>query len=475
MKANKLVVELFSLAILSGCLISCSKTTKEANTQSMQNMKINKMNSNAKSNIFSDDDYDAMVDENNSTVLNLSDISNIKGKNISVSGNVVTISSGGTYILTGKLDEGQIVVNAKSDDKVRLVFKGVEISSSKGNLILVENAKKTIITLASDSNNKLELKGNFSKDDNKDSVIFSKSDLSFNGTGILNLLSPYGRGIVSQDKVVFVDGKYTMDTAGNTISAKNSVAIADGKYDIKAGEKGTGLKVRGNEKKGTVFIANGKLDISAGKDGINSNSNVTINNGKINIKSEENGIESENIDIRGGNTRVVSKDDGIITSSKKDTETDSLYIRINGGKINIYSKKNGLNSKGDISISGGETFVESSNNDDKSAINYGGSAKITGGTFIATGNGSTTKTFGDSSTQGSILMSFSKKTKENLKVLDENGKTLAEYKPKSEYKSVIVSTKDIKEYKKYKLVAGEQTLDLLLDKINYKSAELVEK
>ncbi|MFT4445754.1 MULTISPECIES: carbohydrate-binding domain-containing protein [unclassified Parvimonas] len=475
MKANKLVVELFSLAILSGCLISCSKTTKEANTQSMQNMKINKTNSNAKSNIFSDDDYDAMVDENNSTVLNLSDISNIKGKNISVSGNVVTISSGGTYILTGKLDEGQIVVNAKSDDKVRLVFKGVEISSSKGNLILVENAKKTIITLASDSNNKLELKGNFSKDDNKDSVIFSKSDLSFNGTGILNLLSPYGRGIVSQDKVVFVDGKYTMDTAGNTISAKNSVAIADGKYDIKAGEKGTGLKVRGNEKKGTVFIANGKLDISAGKDGINSNSNVTINNGKINIKSEENGIESENIDIRGGNTRVVSKDDGIITSSEKNTEMDSLFIRIVGGKVSIHSKNNGLNSKGDISISGGETFVESSNNDDKSAINYGGSAKITGGTFIATGNGSTTKTFGDSSTQGSILMSFSKKTKENLKVLDENGKTLAEYKPKSEYKSVIVSTKDIKEYKKYKLVAGEQTLDLLLDKINYKSAELVEK
>lgn len=474
MKANKLVVELFSLAILSGCLISCSKTTKEANTQSMQNMKINKTNSNAKSNIFSDDDYDAMVDENNSTVLNLSDISNIKGKNISVSGNVVTISSGGTYILTGKLDEGQIVVNASNEDKVRLVLKGVDISSSKGNIILIENAKKTIITLASDSNNKLELKGTNSKD-NKDSVIFSKSDLSFNGTGVLNLLSPYGRGIVSQDKVVFVDGKYAMDTAGNTISANNSLAIADGKYDIKAGEKGTGLKVHGSDKKGRIYIANGKLDITTGKDGINSNSNVTINNGNINIKSDENGIEGENIDIRGGNTRVVSKDDGIITSSEKNTESDSLFIRIVGGKVSIHSKNNGLNSKGDISISGGETFVESSNNDDKTAINYEGSAKITGGTFIATGNASIVKTFGDSSTQGSILMSFSKKTKENLKVLDEFGKTLAEYKPKSEYKSVIISTKDIKENKKYKLVAGEQTLNLLLDKINYKSAELVEK
>ena len=57
MKANKLVVELFSLAILSGCLIACSKPTKEANTQSMQNMKVNRTNSNAKSNIFADAEY----------------------------------------------------------------------------------------------------------------------------------------------------------------------------------------------------------------------------------------------------------------------------------------------------------------------------------------------------------------------------------------------------------------------------------
>lgn len=475
MKANKLVVELFSLAILSGCLVACSKPTKETNTHSMQNMKVNRTNSNAKSNIFADDDYDAMVDEKNSTILNLSDISKIKGENVSVSGNVITISAGGTYILTGKLDDGQIVVNAKSNDKVKLVLKGVDLSSSKGSPILVENAKKTIITLASDTNNKLELKGEYNKEDNKDSVIFSKSDLSFNGTGILNLFSPYGRGIVSQDKVVFVDGKYAMDTAGNTVSANNSVAIADGKYDIKSGEKGTGLKASGDGNKGRVYIANGNFKISAGKDGINSNSKVTINNGNINIKSGDNGIESENIDIRGGNTQVVSKDDGIFASSKKDTEPDSLHIQISGGKVSVYSEKNGLNSKGDIFVTGGETIVESSNNSENSVLNYEGSAKISGGTFVGAGNSSTVKSFGDSSTQGSMLMKFDKKTKENLKVLDESGKTLTEYKPKSEYQTVIVSTKGIKENNKYTLVAGNQTLDVFLDKINYKSAELVEK
>ena len=197
MRANKLVVELFSLAILSGSLVACSKNASSSKPQSMQNMKINTTKSNSKSNIFTDDDYNAIVDEKNSTILNLSDISNIKSENVSISGNVVTISSEGTYILTGKLEEGQIIVNVKGEDNVRLVLKEVYISSSKGSPILIENARKTIITLASNTNNKLELKGDFGKEKNKDSVIFSNIDLSFNGTGILNLFSPYGRGKLS--------------------------------------------------------------------------------------------------------------------------------------------------------------------------------------------------------------------------------------------------------------------------------------
>ena len=474
MRANKLVVELFSLAILSGSLVACSKNASNSKPQSMQNMKINTTKSNSKSNIFTDDDYNAIVDEKNSTVLDLSDIYNLKAENVSISGNVITISSEGTYILTGVLEEGQIIVNAKDEDKVRLVLKEVSITSSKGSPILVKNASKTIITLASNTNNKLELKGDFGKEKNKDSVIFSNSDLSFNGTGILNLFSSYGRGIVSQDKVVFVDGKYALETSGNSVTSKNSVAIADGKYYIKAGDNGTALKVDGEENKGRVYIENGDFDIFAGKDGINSNCNITINNGNINIKSKDNGIESENIDIRGGDTRVVSKDDGVLASSKEDTKTDTLYIRINGGKVNVFSEKNGLNSKGDIYIEGGETFVESLNNEN-SAIRYEGNAKITDGTFVGIGGDSKIKSFGDLSTQGSVLLYFPESTKEDLKLIDDFGRTLIEYKPTSEYKSVILSIKDFRLNKRYKLVAGDQALDVFLDKLNYKSAKVNEK
>lgn len=443
MRANRLVVELFSLAILSGCLVACSKPTKKVNMQTLQAMKLNKEN---KANLFEDDDYDAMIDEKKGIKIDLSDISNVKGKNVSVSGNVLTISSGGTYILTGRLEEGQIIVNAKNSDKVRIVLNGVNLSSSTNTPIFIKNSKKTIITLASESENVLALKGSIDEtEDNKNSVIFSKSDLSFNGTGVLNLSSLYGRGIISQDKIVFVDGKYAIDTATDSVNSNSSVAIAGGKYKIKAGE-----------------------------DGIKSNSSVTIANGELDIKSGEDGIESKRIDIKGGNTQVVSKSDGIKAKSKKGANAD-LYIKISGGKVNILADKNGLDSEGDIFIAGGETFVEGSQNSKSLAMGYDGTASITGGKFIATGNDLMVKSFGELSTQGSVLMSFSKETKEELKVLDKMKKVLAKYKPKRAYKNVIVSVNDMKLGQTYKLMAGSEVLNITLDKINYGSAKLVEK
>lgn len=443
MRANRLVVELFSLAILSGCLVACSKPTKKVNMQTLQAMKLNKEN---KANLFEDDDYDAMIDEKKGIKIDLSDISNVKGKNISLSGNVLTISSSGTYILTGRLEEGQIIVNAKNSDKVRIVLNGVNLSSSTNTPIFIKNSKKTIITLASESENVLALKGSIDEtEDNKNSVIFSKSDLSFNGTGVLNLSSLYGRGIISQDKIVFVDGKYAIDTATDSVNSNSSVAIADGKYKIKAGE-----------------------------DGIKSNSSVTIANGELDIKSGDDGIESKRIDIKGGNTQVVSKSDGIKAKSKKGANAD-LYIKISGGNVNILADKKGLDSEGDIFIAGGETFVEGSQNSESLAMGYDGTASITGGKFIATGNDLMVKSFGELSTQGSVLMSFSKETKEELKVLDKMKKVLAKYKPKRAYKNVIVSVNDMKLGQTYKLMAGSEVLNITLDKINYGSAKLVEK
>ena len=175
-----------------------------------------------------------------------------------------------------------------------------------------------------------------------------------------------------------------------------------------------------------------------------------------------------------GFVRCLGDGEHIVIVQDLIVDSDYYRQRIGTNLFKAVSEKNGLNSKGDISIEGGETFVESSNNEN-SAIRYEGNAKITGGTFVGIGGDSKIKSFGDLSTQGSVLLYFPESTKENLKLIDDFGRTLIEYKPTSEYKSVILSTKDFRLNKRYKLVAGDQTLDVFLDKLNYKSAKVNEK
>jgi hypothetical protein len=90
--------------------------------------------------MFTDRDLSGDYDEKASTAITLADGSTSvsKGKdvdkdegNVSVDGDIVTISSKGTYILNGSLSDGQIIVDA-GDEKVQLVLNGVDISCKVG-------------------------------------------------------------------------------------------------------------------------------------------------------------------------------------------------------------------------------------------------------------------------------------------------------------------------------------------------------
>ena len=69
------------------------------------------------------------------------------------SGSQVTISAGGTYLISGSLSNGQIVVDAPDTDVVRLVLNGVDITSATGPAIQVDAAKKVILILADGTKN----------------------------------------------------------------------------------------------------------------------------------------------------------------------------------------------------------------------------------------------------------------------------------------------------------------------------------
>lgn len=61
----------------------------------------------------------------------------------------------------------------------------------------------------------------------------------------------------------------------------------------------------------------------------------------------------------------------------------------------------GIDSNGDLNVSGGEIYVSGPTSDGDSTLDYDGAATVTGGTIVAAGYSGMAQNFGSGSTQGS--------------------------------------------------------------------------
>ena len=191
--------------------------------------------------MFTDRDKEIGYDENTAIAIALNDNSTVcDSQQVNISGNVVTITSGGTYLLSGSLTDGRIVVDAANTDKLQLILDGVDINCDTSAAIYIKQADKVFITLADGSQNTLTNQQDFVAidDNNIDAVIFSKDDLTLNGTGTLTIRAAYGHGIVSKDDLVITSGTYIVTAASHALSGKDSVRVADGTFTLTAGKDG---------------------------------------------------------------------------------------------------------------------------------------------------------------------------------------------------------------------------------------------
>lgn len=182
---------------------------------------------------------------------------------VSVSEGVVTILDGGVYVLSGTLDDGQVVVDVKDDAKVQLVLNGASITSSDSAAIVVRQADKVFITLAEGSENTLANGGVFSEE-GVDAVIWSDEDLTFNGTGSLAIDSPAGDGIDGNDDVKFASGAYVITAAGRGVDSNDSIRIADGNFTVTTGGTAFRASHTSNDALGCIFIWGGDFMITTG-------------------------------------------------------------------------------------------------------------------------------------------------------------------------------------------------------------------
>ena len=355
-------------------------------------------------------DYDYDEAEVVAITLNGDNIS-CKSSDVNIDGSTITIQKAGTYLLSGTLTAGNIIVDSDDKENVRLIFNGVEISNSTTTPLYIKNAEKTIVTLVDGTENTLSDGENYILDDENNNepngTIFSKDDLVINGLGSLTINANYNHGIQSKNLLKIISGNIDIISNGDSIIGKDGVIVKEAVINIESQEDGI-KATKVEENKGYIYLDNPEITIKAKKDGIqavtclyvkdgkynietgetneNSQSNsdtstdysrkgmkagvdITIENGEYTIDSEDDGIHSNNsITVNAGTVNIASKDDGVhadteltinngdIKVSESDEGLEAKYITINDGNIDITTSDDGINAS-----SGSSTTLDSGN------------------------------------------------------------------------------------------------------------------
>lgn len=314
--------------------------------------------------MFSDRDLSGDYSECTDITLSESTAS-CSDSSVTVADGSVTITKAGTYKLSGTFT-GQIIVNAGDSDKVQLVLDNASVTKEGSAALYIINADKVFVTTVKGTENTLSSTGEFAASDdetNVDGAIFSKSDITFNGSGTLNVKCESKHGIVTKDDLKITGGTYNITSASQGLSGKDSVRIAGGNITVTSGTDGIHSENTDDTEKGYVYISGGTLNITSGKDCIDASGTVDIKDGAFTFKAG--GGSSEK--TTGDNTESYKgiKADGVLTISGGtfdiDTLDDAIHsnadVTVSGGTLDISTGDDGIHSDNNTVVSGGEINI----------------------------------------------------------------------------------------------------------------------
>ncbi len=184
----------------------------------------------------------------------------------------VVITAAGTYSVTGTLTNGAIIIDLPSTDKVHLILKGVSITSSEYAAICVIAGDKVCITLADGTTNTLTDSSTYTYKYSAlvepNSCLFSKQDLTINGTGTLVVNGNCNNGITSKDDLKILGGSYDIKATNHGIRGNDSVLINGGNIKIYCGNDGIKSTNETDANKGFIFLTGGNINVRATDDAV---------------------------------------------------------------------------------------------------------------------------------------------------------------------------------------------------------------
>ena len=355
----------------------------------------------------------------------------------------LTVTEAGTYILSGEY-EGMIVVEVGEEDKVQLVLENAAITNESGPAIYVRSADKVFLTAAEGTVNTISDGSDYTLTDDDttlDAAVFSRDDLTINGSGKLTINGNYKHAVVCKDDLVITAKDLSVKAQNVGLNGKDSVKFSGATVSVTAGSDGVRSENGTDADKGFVSVADSTVTITSGKDGIQAetvftaeNANIsitsgggsgarsgdasesykgiktgvsiTINGGVYTIDSLDDAIHTNgSILIRDGAFTLRSRDDGVHANEKAEIAGGTLnvtayegieatYILISGGDITIAASDDGVNAvrkssayTPTVEITGG-TIDITMGAGDTDGVDCNGNVIITGGTVSINGNSS---------------------------------------------------------------------------------------
>jgi hypothetical protein len=263
----------------------------------------------------------------------------------------------GDYNISGSLSDGEIFVQAPEDGVVNLYLNGVSINSEETAPITILSAKETILNLSGE---------NYFSDANiereEDSVIYSKDDLSIEGSGSLIVTANYNDGIKGKDGLVIQNGSIEISSVDDGIVGKDYLIIKDGDFSINA--SGDGMKSTNEEdvERGYIEIYGGNFSITAQNDGIQSEQNMTISGGTFSISTGDGSSATSSESAKGlkSNGGIHIIDGTFSIDSADDTLNSDGDVLIDGGSISLASADDGIRADFSLEINSGEINISKS-------------------------------------------------------------------------------------------------------------------
>lgn len=361
------VLSAFSLCVsMTACSNKSNDKSKESDSSSINTS--TKENKNATTLLSKSSEEIETIGEIG-TYIKLSDNNTtVEGSGVDVDGNVITINTAGTYSISGKLSDGQIIVNTDKGKKTYILLDGVDVTCKSNSPIQILSSEKTVFALADDSENKISDGETYDKtENNQDAAIFSKEDLTFIGNGYLQVNGNYDKGIVSKDDLMIESGNISVKSVADGIKGKDSIVVRGGKITIDAGGDGIQAYNADEDDKGCVSLEDGTIKITAQQDGVQAETNLLVADGNIDISTGGGSENSSSKDVWGQwgggkpgepmeNNTTTTED----TTSAKGIKASSV-IQVDDGNINIDSSDDSIHSNrkliinnGDINLSSGD-------------------------------------------------------------------------------------------------------------------------